>query len=321
MRLALPAILCLFTSVAPLAGQNQAPSDSGKRQPVDTMNLLVVDHFFTGRGEFVRVFLVRDVVYRAEVSNPDVTLDIRGLISGTPTATIQPEDFVPEVSRARTYYIRINADATYEIRAVYSSVESAAAPNEAGATGVTRLQLYRDARRTARWNNSDKWAGGLELSWGNQGTFLVEPQGSTVAPPTKTVGGSLLEGCVAVRYGPGAMRRLGGCAFGVSYNWSPDTANVVWFFLEPRVRVVGGESRWAKPLDIGLLVRLGIGEVEKLDRQPGIFAPGVYASYRLTGRHRGPRLVVQGAYRYEWVIESHSSTQTASQETLGLAIY
>ena len=322
MRRSLLAVLCLCAAALPLAAQQHGAADSVRRSPADTMNVLIEDHFFTARGEFVRIFLYRDVVYRAELSNENVTLDIRGLESGTPTATIQPGDFVSQASGARTIFIRINADAMYEIRAVYSAVQSGAAPNEAGATGVTRLQLYRDSYWTTRVNATakTKWQGGLELSWGSQSAFSIEPQGSSTAT-TRTVSGSLLEGCVAVRYGPHAARRLAGCAFGISYNWSPDTANVVWFFLEPRVRLVGGESRWGKPLDVGFLLRLGLGEVEKLDRQPGVVAPGVYLSYLVAGRHHGPRLAVQGALRYEWIIESNSPTQTTSQGTLGLALF
>lgn len=321
MRSTLAVLVCLLAGSRLLHAQQDAPADTAKRPPVDSMNKLILDHTFTGQGEFVRLFLARDVVYRAELDNPDVQLDVRGLTSGTPGATIQPGNFTPEASRGRTFYIRINADAVYEIRAVYSAVEVGAAPNEAGATGATRLELYRDNYWTKRMMASNKWSGGLELSWGSQSSFSAAPQGNLIPAPTVQVGGSVLEGCVAVRYGPSSAARLEGCAFGISNTWGSDSASVVWFYIEPRIRIAGGESRWAKPLDVGLLLRLGLGEVSKVNRETGLVAPGVYASYLVHGKTGAPKLVVVGAVRYEWIHGTGLETQTATQGSLGLAIY
>jgi hypothetical protein len=65
-------VVCLASPSAAQRDSSAAPSIP------DTADALVLDHdFIAGAGEFVRVFLQANQVYRAELSTPDVTIGIR----------------------------------------------------------------------------------------------------------------------------------------------------------------------------------------------------------------------------------------------------
>ncbi|MGN6391791.1 MAG: hypothetical protein ACTHM9_06045 [Gemmatimonadales bacterium] len=78
-RVLLAAVCLAVASARPMIGQEDSAAAS--KQPVDTKaDYLGVDHeFATGGGEIVRVFLERGQVYRAEMTTPDVTLQIRAI--------------------------------------------------------------------------------------------------------------------------------------------------------------------------------------------------------------------------------------------------
>jgi hypothetical protein len=101
----------------------------------DSTDVLILDHDVTGPNEFARVFLQDGQVYRAELSSPDVTLHIRGLVRTTQLPRIYP--FLPSDTPGGTSIVEVypQLDAEYEIRSVGSS----------GSAISTRMRLYPDA--------------------------------------------------------------------------------------------------------------------------------------------------------------------------------
>jgi hypothetical protein len=102
---------------------------------------LVLEHdFATGGGEIVRVFLERGQVYRAEMTTPDVTLQIRAV-----RGKIKPPRVYnvlgPEASSTQSEVeVYPDVDADYEIK-----------PISGASSGVgTRLRLYRDVSESHR---------------------------------------------------------------------------------------------------------------------------------------------------------------------------
>jgi hypothetical protein len=258
------------------------------RTPIDSSNVLVIDHDFSAAGEYVRAFLQNGQVYRAELSSPDVTLQIRGVIRGVVRPTQLPRiyPFLPSSTPSGTSIVEIypEVDAEYEIRAV----------SVGGAGLATRMRLYRDIRASARRHhvrNTPGWGIGVELAGGWHTGYL---QSSAPAPlGSDPAGGTDIESCFSAR-APG-VSRLALCVLGLSYQSQQGGRNILWIYTEPRLRVLGGSpgrSKW----ELGALFRFGVGIISAASVTPTTIAPGVYIARHIGRNAQGAGWSFQASY-------------------------
>jgi hypothetical protein len=274
--------VCLTSSLRAQASEDRSPSDSA--------NVLVLDHDFSAAGEFVRVFLQDGQVYRAELSSPDMTLQIRGLVEGVVRPTQLPRiyPFLRSDTPSGTSIVEIypEVDAEYEIRSI-----------ALGGSGVaTRLRLYRDIHASGRRHkvrNTPGWEIGVELAGGWHSGYL---QSSAPAPlGSDPAGGTDIESCFSARNAPGAPR-LGMCVVGLSYQSQRGAKNILWIYTEPRLRILGrsrpGRSNW----ELGGLFRFGVGVISAASVTPITLAPGVYLARHIRRNLQGAGWSFQLAY-------------------------
>jgi hypothetical protein len=279
-------VACLAIGLsAPLCAQGGATSSTA-----DSANVLVLDHDFSGAGEFVRVFLQSGQVYRGELSSPDVVLQIRGVIDGVVRPTQLPRiyPFLPSDTPSGMSIVEIypEVDAEYEIRAVAIS----------GGGVSARLRLYRDVRASSRRQyvrNTPGWEIGVELAGGWHSGFS---QSSAPTPlGSEPDGGTDIESCFAARGAPG-LRRLGMCVVGLSYQSQHGAKNILWIYTEPRLRLLGksrpGQSNW----ELGALFRFGVGIISAASVTPTTIAPGLYVARHIRRDARGAGWSIQMSY-------------------------
>lgn len=265
---------------SPLDAQN-APD----RPMADTSDVLVLDHVFSALGEYTRVFLQSGQVYRAELSSPDMTLQIRALEGRVVRPTQLPRiyPFVSSDTPSGTSIVEIypEVDAEYEIRAVTLG----------NARIATRLRLYRDVRASARRHHvrtTSGWDIGVELAAGWHSGYQ---QSSAPSPAgTDPAGGTDVESCFSAR-APGNSR-LGLCAVGLSYQSQEGGKNILWVYTEPRVRLLGTRFGW----DAGVLFRFGVGMISAVSVTPITMAPGMYIARHFGRRANGNGWVLQASY-------------------------
>lgn len=161
----------------------------------DSTDVLVLDHDFTSPNEFARVFLQDGQVYRAELSSPDMSLQIRGLVRTTQLPRIYP--FLPSDTPSGTSIVEVypQVDGDYEIRSVARS----------GSAVSTRMRIYRDVKASRRRylvRNTPGWEIGLELAGAWHSGFL-----QSSAPPllgSSAESGLDVEACFSARSAPGS---------------------------------------------------------------------------------------------------------------------
>lgn len=282
-RAALIVALVAVGLTSPLRAQaDQAGTD---RSPTDSSNVLVLDHDFSVPGEYVRVFLQKGQVYRAELNSPAVTLQIRGVVHGVVRPTQLPRiyPFLRSDSPSGTSIVEIypEVDADYEIRAVLVD----------GAELATRLRLYRDIRASARRShvrNTPGWDIGVELAGGWHSGYV---QSSAPAPlGSDPAGGTDIESCFSAR-----VSRLGLCVVGLSYQSQQGGRNILWIYTEPRLRVLGGSpgrSKW----ELGALFRFGVGIISAASVTPTTIAPGLYVAHHIRRNAQGAGWSLQASY-------------------------
>jgi hypothetical protein len=240
------------------------------RSATDSSDALVLDHDFTSGEEFIRLFLQAGQVYRAELSSPDATLEIRGSIRSTQLPRIYV--FLPSSTPSGTSILEVypQVDLEYEIRVVSFN----------GSRLPTRMRLYRDVAASARrlYTRTHRgWDIGVELAGGWHSGFAQSTTGVTGTSPQ---GGSDVEACFTARNAPG-KGRLGLCAVGIDYQSQRAARSITWVYTEPRLEVLGrgqpGGSRW----QLGALLRLGLGIISASSSNPAIIAPGVYVARQI----------------------------------------
>ncbi|MEP6473752.1 MAG: hypothetical protein ABJC74_08520 [Gemmatimonadota bacterium] len=324
MKFALPVLLGL--SVGTLAAQVPAdsvspPADSVIRHKAAIdLEVPILDHTFNGEGEFVRFRMSGGIVYRAVVDREDVQLIVEPVEPEGPSVTVTELQRFHDASGERRYLLRPVADAEYQFRAPFvgsaTDTTTRGLPNSAQG-GASHLRLYRDERETARWNATgpEAWAFGLVVSGGRGGKYPI------AGIPAPSGSSSDIEGCLEVKYGPGFGGYISGCVLGISHESRPASKSATWVFIEPRLRLIGSGKRWQQRLDAGVLLRAGLGQIDGLNQQPGVIAPGVYLSYLLSHHPHWPRLVLEGAVRYSYVVPSDQPGQTSAQGTVGVGIF
>jgi hypothetical protein len=252
-----------------------------------TADVLVLDHDFTGGAEeFARVFLESRQVYRGELSSADVTLQIRSLGGRIAAPRVYPVLGPESSSEASVVELYPDIDGVYEIRTVTGS----------GSGVATRLRLYRDIsashRRMAALAKPG-WGVGFELGTGWHSAF-AQANGSAPTPAADPHAGMDVEACFSAR----APRGAGLCVFGVGYQSQIAARSILWFYTEPRMRLIGkgapGRSNW----ELGALFRFGLGSIERTSATPAILAPGAYIARQVRSNDHGGGWSVQGSYSH-----------------------
>jgi hypothetical protein len=247
--------------------------------------VLVLDHDFTGPEEFVRVFLQDGQVYRAELSSPNVSLEIRGVVRTTQAPHVYP--FLSSQTPSGTTLLEIypEKDAEYEIRS----------RGIGGDLLPTRLRLYRDVQASSRREYvraRHAWDVGLELAAGWHSGFAQS--GAVQLPDGDSDGGTDLESCFTAR-GAQASSRLTLCVLGLGYQSQHGARSILWVFSEPRFRVLGsgsGGSRW----ELGPLFRVGIGMISASSETPVMIAPGAYVARHIRSTSQSGGWSLQASY-------------------------
>lgn len=265
----------------------RAQSAADQPKP-DSSDVLVLDHNFSALGEPVRVFLQSGQVYRAELSSPDVILQIRGLVQGVvrPTQVPRIYPFLQAETPSGTSIAEIHPeiDADYEIRAVVLG----------GSSFATRLRLYRDVRASARRHRvreKSGWDIGIELAAGwHSGYWQSSAPAPTEANPA---GGTDIESCFSARPRGGS----GVCVVGLSYQSQAGAKTILWLYTEPRLRILGRGRPVRSTWELGAMLRFGVGMISASPAAPTTLAPGVYLARNLGSVGLGTRWNLQASYR------------------------
>jgi hypothetical protein len=273
------------------AGSVHAQDTTAVRDSVvveDSTDVLVVDHSFTAPGEFVRVFLQKGEVYRAELTTADVSLDVHPRPSGPPAFVSRTEE--SGAGGRLVFEIYPRTDKEHEITVLGLG------------DAVVRLQLYHDFKASQRRRNiinQPGWEIGVEAAGGYHSGYLLNLDPAVTDDVAK--GSWDVEGCFSARSGPGIARVLSGCAIGIGWHNRPESTGVLWFFIEPRLRILGGKPRGQSNTEVGALFRVAIGEVNKSNINPFMLAPGAYLSRHLRSGPTGKGWSFTLAYAHMFI--------------------
>jgi hypothetical protein len=284
MRFLVPATaLVLGTAMAATAQQDSTTPVMAAR---DSADVLVLEHDFTGPGEFARVFLLKGQVYRAVLSTGDASLEISPLKGGPPVFFAREESDAPGASGTTVLSVYPRSDAEYQIRLIQGGP-------------IVTLRLYRDIRASRRRQkvlSEPGWEIGAEIAAGGHTGFLLNTARNGVTDSDR--GGLHLEGCFSARSGPGVLAYVSGCAIGLAWDSRPKSRGTLWFFLEPRIRLYGGRPRGRSNTEIGGLLRAGFGMVNKASVTPTLIAPGAYLTRNIRKNLAGKGWAFTLAWRH-----------------------
>jgi hypothetical protein len=259
---------------------------SSSRSTSDTSYVLVVDHDFSGPNERIHVFLQDGQVYRAELSSPNVSLEIRGVERTIQAPHIYP--FLASETPSGTTLLEIypEKDALYEIRS--KAIGGDQLP--------TRLRLYRDVAASSRREyvrSNRAWEIGLEFAGGWHSGFAQSSAATGIGGDP--VGGSDVEGCFTAR-GASRASRLRLCVFGVGYQSQHEARSILWIYTEPRIRVLGFGGGDHSGWEIGPLFRFGVGMISASSATPVMVAPGGYIARQIRGLSHSGGWTLQASY-------------------------
>ena len=279
----LPALACaaFLTAWTPPLLSQTAPQQPAQ----DSSDVLVLDHDFSGLGETVRLFLQDRQIYRAELSSPDVVLDIRGVVRTIRSPQVYRYLLSQTPSGSTFLEIYPEKDAEYEIRLIALG----------GNLLPARLRLYRDVDASARRQYvraSRGWEIGVEIGGGWHSGFAQSGAAPTVQ--SDPADGADLEGCFTAR-AAGLSSRFSACVLGLSHQSQHGARSILWVYTEPRFRVLGsagiGRSGW----ELGPLFRFGVGMISASRETPVIVAPGIYVARSINSSKAG-RWSLQASY-------------------------
>ncbi len=259
----------------------QAESASLAGPVIDTTaDVLVLDHDFAVAGEIVRIFLQSKQVYRAELSAPDLTLQIRAVGDRIRPPRIYLITGPESASQASVLELYPDVDAEYEISAIGRS----------GSRVATRLQLIRDVTASHRRMavlGKPGWGIGFELATGWHSGFLQNTGDLTGTAHA----GTEVEACFSAR----APHGSGLCVFGIGYQSQVGSKSILWFYTEPRLGLTRKRtSGW----DFGPLFRVGVGSIERTSSTPWIFAPGAFIARQIRTNDHGGGWSIQASYSH-----------------------
>jgi hypothetical protein len=289
----MPGLRPLFVAVSlalasPLGAQDIPGASS--RPEADTADVLVLDRdFATGGGEFVRVFLESRQVYRAELSTPDVTLEVRAVGGKIRAPRVYALLGSKSSSGASEVEMYPDVDGEYDIRPVTGQ----------GSGVGTRLRLFRDVRESHRRVailDKPGWEIGIELASGWHSGF-GQSNGPLPATADDPHAGSDVEACFSARSAPG-VPRLSMCALGFGYQTQTGDRSILWIFTEPRIRILGKARRGKSNWEMGALFRFGVGSINRSSTVPVILAPGAYVARHIRTNTHGAGWSVQASYSH-----------------------
>jgi hypothetical protein len=243
------------------------------QEPEVENDVLVLSHSFqAGSREFVRVFLMQGEVYRAEINLDRVSFSIRPRHPGSEPPTVMPLRGNDGTGEEAVYEIYPFKDDEYELQVL---------DVPAGQTGS--LRIFRDVRASRRRQLAARGAGGnsgwklgIELAAGYHGSYQLSRYEEFVNVERS---GADYEGCLSLR---AQATRVWGCLIGFTQHGGGEAASIVWFFVEPRMRLIGGVI--GDPLELGVMMRLGFGAADQdlvgaAYDHPGQVTPGLYFRY------------------------------------------
>lgn len=277
--LAVLAALCLTR-----AAVAQEPVD---HTPKDSSDILILSHDFTGPGEFARALLIKNEVYRAELSIDDAVIEVYPIKGGSPVFVYREETGVP--SGRGMYLVHPTTTAEYQFRLVSGGP-------------VVSLNVYRDLRRSRRRQkliDEPGWEIGGEIAVGGHSGYQLNTAEAGIKDTED--GGIDIEGCFSARSGPGVLKYVSICAFGVGYDKRGDSKSVIWVYMEPRIRLLGGRERGVTNNEIGILGRASYGIISSINRDPKMVALGIYAARNVRWNKSGKGLSFTLAYRRGWI--------------------
>jgi hypothetical protein len=282
----------------------------------DSTDVLVLDHAFTAANEAVRVFLQEGQVYRAELSSPDMSLELRGVVRTEQLPRIYP--FLKADTPSGTSIVEIypENDAEYEIRSV----------GLGGSWVGTRLRLYRDvsaSRRRYHVRNTPGWDIGIEVAGGWHSGFAQSS--SLPSPGNEPAGGTDIEACFTARSG----RRFAMCVMGLDYQSQRRSPTILWVYTEPRVGILGGVRPGQPSWDVGALLRFGVGLISGSPATPTVLGPGLYVARHLRTSSTGAGWTVQASYSHAYFrgfarsfdAVGETVTPKSHRVTFGAALY
>ncbi|MGH7579876.1 MAG: hypothetical protein ACREM9_06870 [Gemmatimonadales bacterium] len=306
-RFVLAGVWLVVCLVSPLPAQEGLPS----RSAADSADALVLDHdFIAGVGEFVRVFLQGKQVYRAELSTTDVTIGIHSPLRRVQLPRVYQLTDSHTPSGSSVVEIYPEEDAEYELR-----------PLDARGGGIaTRLRLYRDVRASRRRVaiiERPGWEIGMEVAGGWHSGFDQSPDQAGDA-------GSDFEACFAARSAPG-VDRLSLCALGLGWGSQHGARSTLWFYTEPRYRILGRFERGRSNWEMGALFRLAAGSIERSSAVPVMLAPGIYVARHIRTSRDGSGWSLHGSYAYATIRNSYKLAEgrapTTSRLLFGVGWY
>lgn len=282
------------------------------QEPDSNRDILVFNYTFqSGSREFVRIFLMGGEVYRAEIDLGDISFSIRARDPGGQPPTVVPVRESEDGGAESVFEIYPFRDAEYEFQVL--DVPS-------GETG--KLTIYRDIRASERrrlalhGGPGSRWTMGLEVAAGRHATYQLSRFEEIMGAERS---GTDYEGCLSLR----SQGRLWGCLLGVTRHKSDSAASVLWFFVEPRFRLLGGIR--GDPLEAGTMFRLGFGNAEEGQAgaaadHPAQIAPGLYLRYWI-GREPGRGMSIDLAGRYAFLLGTDLEGATYSHFGIGVGYH
>jgi hypothetical protein len=227
----------------------------------DSADVLVLTHsFVAGSREFVRVFLQKGQVYRAEINLGQVGFTIRPRHPGGDTPTLARVRGGLGASRESVWEIYPFKDDEYEVQ-VSDFPEGEAAT----------LNIYRDIVASQRRQGiatkpGTHWFLGIEAGIASHGSYRI-----SVFEVDPDRSGTDFEGCLTLRPSGGSFW---GCLIGATNHSGTNAEDVLWLYVEPRFAVVrGGTLR--RP-ELGILLRGGFGSSQEAGANPAELGFGAY---------------------------------------------
>lgn len=273
LRHFLPFLLAAGTA-APLTAQRAAPPPSR-----DHPGLLADETFSEGGFDPVRVFLARGTIYRAELSEPALVLNMRSWES-------KPLPFIIDI----THGADVSGRTVYELRPqVDGVVEFKPEVVTSGKAIRFRIWSLGDGSRgeyLATESPPVRWEFGVMLERAHHGEYVNSVIRYAEAGSSTSI-------CAAIRKGPGILERVWGCVIGLDWETGGAEFRTNWVYTDPRIRVLERELANGARIEAGISMRYGqrLAEPIKPDSVEHIgismYSVGAYAGLQLHERTIG----------------------------------
>jgi hypothetical protein len=240
----------------------------GAQTPEDTMQI-IAEREFTDTAQVVRVTLFKSIVYKLELSRPNVAPRFTPTRRGTyPPTALQIQAVGP--LGGPVFEVHIDQDGEYDLGV-----------NGTGGASAVRVRLQTDPRTTRNRQikqDTPDWRIGLRAEFGIHSGYL------TAATSIEPESGTSYGGCVVVAYGGKASLCLGGG----SDSRGNEDSRVAWIFGEVQVLILTLNSSPRRPTMIGALARIANGNSKgTVSGDASLLAAGVYVQQWLSHSPNG----------------------------------